>query len=235
MYFCYFVIYLPPPGKGQGPSFEQTWIPFAQGYFGVSLVVTSIGQVVLKSKIKKFCQFIFSISYHIPLEKDGTLPLNKLEFSSPKDALCQLWLKFAKWFWRREFLNFVNVSSLFPYYLPLEEIRAIHFLFTRGCFVPSLFEIGMVVLEKKIKKCEQFTTTTTTDNGQIVIRKASLSLRLRWAKNTNPHQSTYPSPPNNKTIDNHRFSRYLPASGCRVHSHFPPCTSVKFHTVLRFM
>ena len=41
-------------------------------------------------------------------------------------------------------------------------------------------------------KCEKFTTstttttttitTTTTDNGQIVIRKAHLSLRLRWAK-----------------------------------------------------
>ena len=36
-------------------------------------------------------------------------------------------------------------------------------------------------------KCEKFTTTTTTtttDNGQILIRKAHLSLRLRWAKKT---------------------------------------------------
>ena len=31
-------------------------------------------------------------------------------------------------------------------------------------------------------KCEKFTTTTTrTDNRQILIRKAPLSLRLRWA------------------------------------------------------
>ena len=27
--------------------------------------------------------------------------LNKLESPSPKDALCQVWLKLAQWFWRR--------------------------------------------------------------------------------------------------------------------------------------
>ena len=51
--------------------------------------------------------------------------------------------------------------------------------------MPSLVEIGPVVLEIRWK-CEKFTTTTTTtttDNGQILIRKANLSLRLRWAKN----------------------------------------------------
>ena len=43
-------------------------------------------------------------------------------------------------------------------------------------------------------KCEEFTTmstttpttTTTTDNGQILIRKAHLSLWLRWAKKSSP-------------------------------------------------
>ena len=29
------------------------------------------------------------------------LHLNKLESSSPKDALCQVWLKLAQWFWRK--------------------------------------------------------------------------------------------------------------------------------------
>lgn len=45
----------------------------------------------------------------------------------------------------------------------------------------SFVEIGPVVLEKKIKMLK-FTaltmTTTTTDNGQILVRKAHLSLRL---------------------------------------------------------
>ena len=61
--------------------------------------------------------------------------------------------------------------------------------FTQGCIVPGLVEIDLVVLEKKME-CEKFTTMpmttplpTTTDNGQILIRKAHLSLLLRWAKN----------------------------------------------------
>ena len=61
-----------------------------------------------------------------PLEKGGTLHLNKLESPSPKDALYQVWLKLAQWFWRRRFLNFINVFSLFRNYLPLEKGRALH-------------------------------------------------------------------------------------------------------------
>ena len=41
------------------------------------------------------------------------LYLKKLESPSPKDALCQVWLKLAQWFWRRGFYNFVNVFLLF--------------------------------------------------------------------------------------------------------------------------
>ena len=46
--------------KVHGPLFEQTWIPFTQGYFVPSLV--EIGSVVLEKKIFKFCQCIFTIS-----------------------------------------------------------------------------------------------------------------------------------------------------------------------------
>ena len=52
--------------------------------------------------------------------------LNKLESPSPKDALCQVWLKLAQWFWRRRFLNFVNVFSQFRNNLPLEKGGALH-------------------------------------------------------------------------------------------------------------
>jgi hypothetical protein len=52
------------------------------------------------------------------LEKDYPLPLNKLEFPSNKDDLCQVWLKLVQWFWRR-FFNCVFL--LFCYYLPLEK------------------------------------------------------------------------------------------------------------------
>ena len=37
---------------------------------------------------------------YLPLEKGGALHLNKTESPSPKDALCQVWLKMAQWFWR---------------------------------------------------------------------------------------------------------------------------------------
>ena len=125
----------------------------------------------------------------------------KLESSSPKDALCQVWLKMAHWFWRRRFSKVANVVfSLCCYYLPLKKCMAPnlnkfefplpkntlchvllkiahrfwscqHFFnlyyylpwekgqgslfernwipLTQGCSVPSLVEIGPVVLETK--------------------------------------------------------------------------------------
>ena len=54
------------------------------------------------------------------------LHLNKLKSPSPKDVLCQNWFKLAQWFWKRRFLNFVNVFSLFRNYLPLEKGGALH-------------------------------------------------------------------------------------------------------------
>ena len=78
---------------------------------------------------KIFLNFVYVFSLfrnYIPLEKGGALHLNKLESPSPNDALCQVWLKLAQWFWRRRFFNFVDVFSLFRNYLPLEKGRAHH-------------------------------------------------------------------------------------------------------------
>ena len=63
---------------------------------------------------------------YLPLEKDGALHVKKLESPSPKNALCQVCMKFAQWFWRRRFFNSVNIFSLFRYYLPLEKGKALH-------------------------------------------------------------------------------------------------------------
>ena len=47
---------------------------------------------------------IFSVFRdYLPLKKDMALPLNKLESSSPKDALCQVWLKLASLLWGKNF------------------------------------------------------------------------------------------------------------------------------------
>ena len=45
---------------------------------------------------------------YLPLEKGGVLNLNKPEFPSSKEALCQVWLKKAQWFWRRWCFKFFN-------------------------------------------------------------------------------------------------------------------------------
>ena len=78
---------------------------------------------------RSFLNFInvFSIlRNYLPCENGVALHLNKLESPSPKDALCQVWLKLAQWFWRRRFFNLVNVFSLFRNYLPLEKGGALH-------------------------------------------------------------------------------------------------------------
>ena len=70
-----------------------------------------------------FCYFVIISA----LEKDVTLYFNKLEFTSPKNALCQGWLKLAQCFLRRRFFNFDNVFLLFCNYLPLEKDMALYF------------------------------------------------------------------------------------------------------------
>ena len=49
------------------------------------------------------------------MEKDVVIHLNKIEFPSPTEDLCQIRIKLAKWFRRRRFLND----------LPLEEGEAV--------------------------------------------------------------------------------------------------------------
>ena len=51
---------------------------------------------------------------------------NKLESSSPNDALCNVWLNWPSGSGEEDFLNFVNVFLLFQYYLPFKEGRALH-------------------------------------------------------------------------------------------------------------
>ena len=80
-----------------------------------------------------------------------------------KDALCQVLLKLTLWFLRRRCLKFVNVFSLFPY-IPLEKGRVPSFEQTwmpisKESFVPSLVEIGPVILENKIFKFCQWIFT----------------------------------------------------------------------------
>jgi hypothetical protein len=57
------------------------------------------GLLVLEKKIFKFFSAFLLFRYYLPLEKGDPLHLNKLESPTPKDDLCQVWLKLAQWFW----------------------------------------------------------------------------------------------------------------------------------------
>ena len=67
---------------------------------------------------------IFLFCYYPPLEEDVTLQFTIFEPPFSKDALCQVWLKLAKWFMSRSFLKVLNVFSLCGYYLPFEKCMA---------------------------------------------------------------------------------------------------------------
>ena len=103
---------------------------------------TSLTWEMFSSSKKPLSKAWFKSLYPPSPEKGGgpLLQLLQLEFQSPKDALCQVWLKLAKRFWRRRF-QYLWIC----YYLPLEK----------QTWVPSprmrsLNKIGRMVLEKKI-------------------------------------------------------------------------------------
>ena len=84
MYFHYFVII--SPWKRVGPVIWTNLNPLHPRMLCANF--GWIGSVVLEKKIFKFLQCIFTISKLSPLGKGGALHLNKLEYPSPKDALC---------------------------------------------------------------------------------------------------------------------------------------------------
>ena len=81
------------------------YLPFEKGLdlhiknwircFVPSLV--EIGPVGLVKKIFKVVNLFLLIPNHLPFGKDVALHLNKLESPSPRDTLCQFWLKLAQW------------------------------------------------------------------------------------------------------------------------------------------
>ena len=99
-----------------GSSFEQTWIPLPKD---------ALCQVWLK--YLNFVNAFLLFRNYLPLEKGwhGTFIWTNLNPHHPKEALCQVCLKLAKWFWRR-FLNYANVFSLFRNYLSLVKGWAVH-------------------------------------------------------------------------------------------------------------
>ena len=62
-------------------------------------ILSKLVKVVLGKKILTFHVFLPFRKY-LSLEKGLVLHVNKVESPSHQNALCQFWLKLAKWFWR---------------------------------------------------------------------------------------------------------------------------------------
>ena len=116
----YFNYYLPLE-KGMAPHLNKHDFPSPKD--ALCQVWLKLALWFLRRRFLKFVHVILLFGNYLPLEKCMALHLNKFESPSPKDALCQAWLKLAQWFWRRKFFNLVNVFSLFRNYLPMESLR----------------------------------------------------------------------------------------------------------------
>ena len=86
--------------------FRIEWSLFVKTYSNL----VKIGKMSL-NKIFKIRQCIFATSWFSPIWKGLALYLSNLEFLSPKDTLCQVWLKLAQLFWRKWIFNFIKVSG----------------------------------------------------------------------------------------------------------------------------
>ena len=57
--------------------------------------LVEIGPGFLGRKFSYLVDVYLLFSYYLPLDKRVSLNLHTLKFTSPKDALCQVWLKMA--------------------------------------------------------------------------------------------------------------------------------------------
>ena len=118
---------------------------------------------------------IFAISLLYPFGEGCASSFDKLESSSSKSVLCQLWLKLVYCFWRR-FSNFINVILLF--YLPLEQKcdpfppwnkSVTLYLKKRESHLnkDALCQVSLKLAQwfwRRSRKCEKYTDRQTTDN-----------------------------------------------------------------------
>ena len=127
--------------------------------------------------------------------------MKTLESPLPKDALCQVWLKLAQWFWRPSLVEIgplvleekilKHLSVYFRYFVifsPWKRTWSFTSIWKSKFPLPkdALCQIWLklaqyVVLEKKIK---MWKACKHTDGGQQAIRKAHLSIQFRWATKT---------------------------------------------------
>ena len=122
---CIFAIQLLfPLGKGRALHLDK--LEFSSPKNVLCQVWLKLAQLFWRKKF--FCILLMYFHHFVlisPWKRARPFHLYKLESSLPKNILCQDWLKLALWFCRI-FFNFVNIFSLFRYYLHLEKGVVLH-------------------------------------------------------------------------------------------------------------
>ena len=116
--------------------------------------------------------------YYLPLENGLALHLYKFEFPSPNNAMCQVWLKMAQWFWRRLSV-LVGEFRYFSIIFLLK--RTWSFIRTSLYFVRKNGYCRILKKKTKMWKVHEYNNAyDENDNEHMsLVRKAHLSLRLR--------------------------------------------------------
>ena len=152
---------------------------------------------------------ISSMSFHYfviisPWERAGPFIWTKRESPSPKDALCQVLLKLAQWFWRRwwkcEKLTMTTTTTTDNGQILIRKasLEQTWIPFTQWCFVLNLNEIRLVVPKKKMKMWKVYRLTnrqtdrqTTDDRWSENLTWAFSSGELKsYGLDTNLHRQT---------------------------------------------
>jgi hypothetical protein len=81
-----------------------------------------------RRRFLKISNVFLLFRYYLPLERGYLIPLSNLKSPTPKDDFCKVWLKLAKCFWKRRFLNDSIPFLHFCDYLPFEEELALYLI-----------------------------------------------------------------------------------------------------------
>ena len=143
---------------------------------GPSLALDAFCQVWFwRRRILNFVNVFSLFHNYLPLEKGRALRLNKLESPSPKNALCQFWLKLVQWFWRKRWKceKFTTTSHN-------RQILITWAFYSGELKIAWDFSSG----ELKCEKLVPTLSNTVQDKSNFTwIKKNHWRLKLRWAKN----------------------------------------------------
>ena len=112
MYFLLFRYYLPLE-KDRAFHLNKLKSPSLKNM--LCQVLLKLAQWFWKRRFHNIVNEFLAIFLLFTLGKGQAPSFEQIWIPFTQDALCQVWLKLAQWFWRR-LLNFVNEFLLFPYY-----------------------------------------------------------------------------------------------------------------------